>query len=183
MSICPSVDRQLLTLDLFNTWKLSGEEQNKLDEYWTWFEEHVKPQSNHILNRYYLQNLRRKGRPFDNFLTEAKLLIQNNGYLSELQDELLRDALVFGIDSDIVWKNSIAKGNDLTLKKPREIILLPLMKLPGYSSKQLQVKRVQHKSTHYTEPKTTPNQTERPERQQSPLVCNYLVEARGEKTP
>ena len=75
------------SLDLFNTWNLSGEEQNKHDEYWMRFEEHVKPHSNHILNRYYLWNLKQNGRPLDNFLTAAKLLIQNRGYLSKLHDE------------------------------------------------------------------------------------------------
>ena len=40
-------------LDLFNTWTLSEEEKNKLAEYWKRFEEHVKPQSTHILNRFY----------------------------------------------------------------------------------------------------------------------------------
>ena len=74
-----------------------------------------------VLDCYYLRNLRQNGRPLDNFLTEAKLLIQNSGYLSELHDELLRDALVIGIDSDMVWKKCIAEWNDLTLKKPREI--------------------------------------------------------------
>ena len=38
-------------LDLLNTRNLSSEEQNKLDEYWTRFEEHVKPQSNLIFNQ------------------------------------------------------------------------------------------------------------------------------------
>ena len=38
--------------------------------------------------------------------------------MPELHDELLRDALVFGVDSDIVRKK---EGNDLTLKKAREI--------------------------------------------------------------
>lgn len=41
--------------------------------------------------------------------------------MSELHDELLRDALVFDVDSDIVWKKCIAEENDPTLKKPREI--------------------------------------------------------------
>ena len=68
-------------LDLFNTWNLSSEEQNKLDEYLKRFEEYhtVKPQSNHILNRFYLRNLKQNGWPLDDFLTEAKLLIQNSG--------------------------------------------------------------------------------------------------------
>lgn len=38
-------------------------------------------------------------------------MIQNSGYLSELHDELLKDVLVFGVDSDIVRKKCIAEGN------------------------------------------------------------------------
>lgn len=48
-------------------------------------------------------------------------MIQNSAYLSELHDELLRDAPVFSVDSDIVRKKFIAEGNDLELKKAREI--------------------------------------------------------------
>ena len=81
----------------------------------------MKPQSNHILNRFYLRNLKQNGRPLNDFLTEAKLLIQNSGYLSELHDELLRDVLVFGVDSDVVRKKCTTQGNNLTLKKAREI--------------------------------------------------------------
>lgn len=93
-------------------------EQNKLDEYWKRFrrtcETPVQPHT--------LRNLKQNGRPLYDFLTEAKLLIQNSGgYLSELHDELLREALVFGVDSDVVRKKCIAEGNDLTLKKAREI--------------------------------------------------------------
>lgn len=61
-------------LDLFNTWSLSCEEQ-KLDEYWKRCEEHVKPQSNHILYYFYLRNIKQNGRALNDFLTEAKLLI------------------------------------------------------------------------------------------------------------
>ena len=79
-------------LDLFNTWNLSEEQQKHLHEYWTRLEEHVKPQSNYILNRFYLRSLKQNNRPLDEFLTEAKLLIQNSGYPADLHDELLRDA-------------------------------------------------------------------------------------------
>ncbi len=108
-------------LDLYNTWNLSEEDRDKLDEYWKRFEEHVKPQSSHLLNRFYLRNLKQNGRPLDEFLTEALLLIQNSGYPTELHDELMRDALVFGVDSDVVRKKCIAEGNDLNLRKAREI--------------------------------------------------------------
>ena len=108
-------------LDLFNTWNLSSEDENSLDVYWRRFEEHVKPQSNHILNRYYLRGLKQNSRPLDDFLTEAKLLIQNSGFPSELHDELMRDTLVFGVDSEVVRKKCIAEGNELTFKKAKEI--------------------------------------------------------------
>ena len=65
--------------------------------------------------------MKQNNRPLDEFLTEAKLLIQNSGYPTDIHDELLRDALVFGVDSDIVRKKCIAEGNKLTLQKAREI--------------------------------------------------------------
>ena len=60
-------------------------------------------------------------RSLDQFLTEAKLLIQSSAYSTDKHDELLRDALVFGVDSDIVRNNCIAEGNKLTLQKARVI--------------------------------------------------------------
>ena len=108
-------------LDLYNTWNLSEEPQKSLEEYWKRLEEHVKPQSNYILNRFYLRSLKQNNRPLDEFLAEAKLLIQNSGYSTDMHDELLRDALVFGVDSDTVRKKCIAEGNKVTLQKAREI--------------------------------------------------------------
>ena len=96
-------------LDLFNTWTLSEEEKNKLAEYWNLFEEHVKPQSNHILNRFYLRSLKQNNRPLDEFLTEARLLIKNSGFPAELHDELLSDSLVFGAHSDALRKKCTAE--------------------------------------------------------------------------
>jgi len=65
--------------------------------------------------------LKPNNRFLDEFLTEAKLLIQNSGYSTAKNDELLRDALVLGVDSDIVRNNCIAEGNKLTLQKARVI--------------------------------------------------------------
>jgi hypothetical protein len=65
--------------------------------------------------------LKQNNRPLDEFLTEANLLIQNSGYPDDIHDDLMRDALVFGVDSDTVRKKCIAEGNELTLIKAREI--------------------------------------------------------------
>ena len=66
----------------------------------------MKPQSNfihvHVLNCFYLWSLKQNNRPLDEFLTEVKLLVQNSGYPADVNDELLCDALVFGVDSDTV---------------------------------------------------------------------------------
>ena len=108
-------------LDLFNTWNLTTDQKKNISEYWKRFEEHVQPQANKILNRYYLRNLKQNGRPLDAFLTEARLLIQNCGYPDEMQDEIMRDTLVFGTDHEAVRKKCITKGNDLTYEKARDI--------------------------------------------------------------
>ena len=109
-------------LDLFNTWTdLTADEKKDIEEYWKRFEEHVKPQANHILSRFNLRNLRQNNRPLDVFLTEAQILVQSCGFPPELQDEMVRDTLVFGTDHETVKKKCIAEGNSLTLNKAREI--------------------------------------------------------------
>ena len=149
-------------LDLFNTWNLSEEQQKHLHEYWTRLEEHVKPQSNYILNRFYLQSLKQNNRPLDEFLTEAKLLIQNSGYPADLHDELLHDALVFGVDSSVIRKKCIAEGNNLTYQKAREIA-----RTEEATKMQLQVMTDQDRQVN-TLDKKDPNKSKTPPRRKPP---------------
>jgi len=97
-------------------WALTDEQQKVLKECWTRFKEHIKLQANHILNRYYLQGLKQDNHPLATFLTEA-----GSGYLPHLFDKLERDTLVFGTDSEEVRRKCIARGNDLTFSKAKEI--------------------------------------------------------------
>ena len=110
-------------LDLYNTWTdLTTEDKKNIDEHWKRFEKHLKPQANHILNRFNLQNLRQNNRPRDEFLTEAQLLVQSCGFPAELQQEMVKDALVFRTDHEkTVRKKCIAEGSPLTFSKAREI--------------------------------------------------------------
>ena len=109
-------------LDLYNMWSLTTEQKKDIKEYWSKrFEEHIKPQANNILNRYYLRDLKENGRPLDAFLTEARPLIQNCGYVDEMQDEIKRDTFVFGTDHGAVHKKCIPKGNDLIFEKAWDI--------------------------------------------------------------
>ena len=57
----------------------------------------------------------------DDFPTEARLLIQNSAYPADLHDKLMRDALLFGVDSEVVRKKCIAEENTITSQKAREI--------------------------------------------------------------
>ena len=96
-------------------------QQKDLKEYWTRFEDHLKPQGNHIVNRYYLRGLKQNNQPLDAVLTEARLLIQSSGYPQEVHDELMRDTLVFSTDSEEVRRKCIARGNELKFTKAKEI--------------------------------------------------------------
>ena len=68
-----------------------------------------------------LRGLKQNNRPLATFLTEARLLIQSSGYPPDLHDELMREKLVFGTDSEEVRRKCIARGNDLTFAKAKEI--------------------------------------------------------------
>ena len=50
--------------------------------------------------------------PLGEFVTKARLLIEDGG-----KETTLRDTLVFGVMSDKVRKDSIALGNSLTFKQ------------------------------------------------------------------
>lgn len=68
-------------LRINNTWDMSEGDQKSLAKYWKRLEEQLKPQSN------YLQNLTQHNRPLDEFLTEAKLLVENRCFPADTIDE------------------------------------------------------------------------------------------------
>ena len=55
--------------------------------------------------------------PLEEFVTKARLLIDDSSYSAEVKDETLRDTLVFGLKSDQVRRDAIKLGNTLTLKQ------------------------------------------------------------------
>ena len=80
-------------------------------------EAYTKPQSNQILARYQLRCLKQGDRPLEEFVTEARLLVEDGGYDPAAKENTLRDTLVFGVASDKVRKDAIALGNSLTFKQ------------------------------------------------------------------
>ena len=80
-------------------------------------EAYTKPQSNQILARYQLRCLKQRDKPLEEFVTEARLLVEDGGYDLAAKENALRDTLVFGVASDKVRKDAIALGNSLTFKQ------------------------------------------------------------------
>ena len=80
-------------------------------------EAYTKPQSNQILARYQLRCLIQGDKPLEEFVTEARLLVEDRGYDPAAKENALRDTLVFGVASDKVRKDAIALGNSVTFKQ------------------------------------------------------------------
>ena len=53
----------------------------------------------------------------EDFITKGKGLIDESGYHQDSKEEMLRDTLVFGLNSDKVRKDAIAPGNKLTFQQ------------------------------------------------------------------
>ena len=58
--------------------------------------------------------------PLEEFVTRARLLVDDSGYQEAVKEETLRDTLVFGLKSDKVRRDAIAKGNALTFQQVYE---------------------------------------------------------------
>ena len=75
-------------------WSLT-ETENKLETYWTKFEEYVAPKSNFRLARYKLRTLQQeKGESVDSFIKKVRVLVKECQYTNV--DEHIIDALIFG---------------------------------------------------------------------------------------
>ena len=105
-------------LEIYNaaSWD-NAAHKDQLKPVFTKLEEYTKPQSNQILARFQLRSLKQGNMTLEEFVTKARLLIDDGGYAEATKDETLRDTLVFGLASDKVRKDAIALGNDLTLKQ------------------------------------------------------------------
>ena len=103
-------------LEIYNTATFDMEaDKLKLDKVFEKLEAYAKPQSNQILARFQLRCLKQGDMPLEEFVTKARLLIDDSGYSAEVKDETLRDTLVFGLKSDQVRRDAIKLGNTLTL--------------------------------------------------------------------
>ena len=107
---------------IYSTWKIDAGDEKLLKTYYEKFEEHCKLKSNKIYNRYLFKSrVQQDSETFEQFVTELKTLIKNCEYSDDIQDEQIRDHLVFGVGSSKIRQNMILEGSDLTLDKCMDI--------------------------------------------------------------
>lgn len=105
-------------LEIYNTATFSSEaDKLKIIPVMNVLEAYTKPQSNQILARYQLRCLKQGDMAIEEFVTKARLLIDDGGYDQRIKNDTLRDTLVFGVTSDKVRRDAIAIGNTLTFQQ------------------------------------------------------------------
>ena len=103
---------------------IPAESNKSLDNVYRKFKEYVTPKSNVIFARYKFYNrVQGPNEPVDQFVTDVKLLVKDCGYLSTIEDEMVRGRLVYGTNSQKVRKKFINRGSDLTLKSAIDIAI------------------------------------------------------------
>ena len=145
-------------LEIYNTstWTNEGDDL-KIAPIMAALEAYTKPQSNQILARYQLRCLKQGDRPLEEFVTEARLLIEDGGYDPAVKENTLRDTLVFGVASDKVRKDAIALGNGLTFKQVYDLAKVDertkaQMKIISKGDEKFDLHTVQRASGHPTRP-------------------------------
>ena len=84
--------------EIYSTWELGAEGAKKLNTYYTKYVAYVKPKSNRVFARYkFHQKVQQEGEPFEQFLTDLKLLVKDCGYVDP--GEMVRDRVVIGCHS------------------------------------------------------------------------------------
>lgn len=101
--------------EIFNTWSLPEDQQNKIDILFEKFEAYCKPKHNVIMERYrFNSRVQQENESLDEFLTDLKKLALMCEY-NNLQQEMLRDRLVVGIRKAVV-KERLLREPELTLE-------------------------------------------------------------------
>lgn len=104
--------------EIFSTWSVTADEKKLLKTYWENFETYCKPKSNTIYCRYKLRSrVQKENEPFEAFVTDLKILIKDCAYPAEINDDIVRDHIVFGVNSSKIREKLINEGSDLTLQK------------------------------------------------------------------
>ena len=101
---------------------IPAESNKSLDTVYRKFKEYVTPKSNVIFACYkFYDRVQGPNEPVEQFVTDVKLLINDCGYPSAIEDEMVCDRLVYGTNSQKVCEKFINRGSDLNLKSAIDI--------------------------------------------------------------
>jgi hypothetical protein len=88
--------------NIYNTMTFMSSEENKIDVLFAKFEDYCKSRKNVIMERYkFNTRVQWKDETAHRYVTELKLIVKNCNF-SSLEDELVRDHLVYGTNSERV---------------------------------------------------------------------------------
>ena len=102
--------------DVYNAMNLDDPQHDKIDVLFTKFEEYCKPKHNVTVERYrFNTQVQDKAESIDRYVTGLRLIAKNCSF-GNLEDELIRDRILCGVNSDDV-KQQLLRVQDLTLDK------------------------------------------------------------------
>ena len=107
-------------LDVFNTFEIVPDDQDKLDVLYARFKDYCVPQTNVTYERHiFFLRKQLEDEPVDKWVTELKRLSQTCEF-GVLRDDLIKDAIVLGV-SDSVVKERLLREKALTLQKAKDL--------------------------------------------------------------
>ena len=99
--------------DIFNSWN-TPEQGQDYELLFAQFRKHTEPQTNALFSRYVFQTRRQKeDEPFVSFATELRVLVKDCNY--DKPEDMVRDRIVAGINSDEVRRQLLTEGDKLTM--------------------------------------------------------------------
>ncbi len=126
--------------DIYNTWTLTDDEQDKIEPLFERFQRHCIPLVNVTILRYRFNTRNQNSsESFDQYYTELKTIAKDCAF-GNIQDELIRDRIVCGINNKQVQERLLQEA-DLTLRKALEVAR-------SYELSQAQMKEMSSETVH-----------------------------------
>ena len=115
-------------MDLVDKWTTEGKindgNKDRLDTYWTHFEEYIHPQTKQLIAVVELKQLFQGSLSLEDFHTKALRLVTQAGYTGDAKDRVLRDTIISGLASDKIRAKIVKEGHGVNLNRVMEIARL-----------------------------------------------------------
>ena len=106
-------------MDLVDKWTTEGKINNGNKEvvktYWDRFDEYVHPQTNKLIAVVELKWLFQGTMSLEDFHNKAMRLVTQAGYEGDAKDQVLRDTIISGINSEKIRAKIVKEGHKVTL--------------------------------------------------------------------